>query len=137
MKPTGERQQLRAEDFGDNDSLRRALNDVLLSLQQRLGALEAMGSLYLPEPFVIQTTKAGTAYGTPPFPIRVALPEEITPAGVLLGSIENLDTSGAPATVAHDVKWQVKPGGGGILIRHIPGLKDDTKYLLRLVVIRG
>ena len=136
MSAPGQRQQLQAEDFGDNNTLRRALNDVLLDVQQRLGKVEGLNQLYVPPAFLIEIG-ASAAYGVRPFPIRVALPADVTPVGVLLCGIENQTNTGAPATVAHDVKWLMKPGSGGILVRHIPGLAVSTKYLVRLVVIRG
>lgn len=136
MSSPGQRQQLQADDFSNNDVLRRSINDILLDIQQRLGDVEGLNQLYVPPAFTIEIG-ASAAYGVAPWPLRVALPADVTPAGVLLGGIENQTTSGAPATVAHDVKWQVKPGGSGLLVRHIPGLSVNTKYLVRLVVIRG
>lgn len=136
MSAPGQRQQLQATDFANNDVLRRSINDVFLDLTQRLGKLEGLNQVYLPPAFLIEIG-ASAAYGVAPWPIRVALPADVTPAGVLLGGIENQTNTGVPATVAHDVKWQVKPGGGGLLVRHIPGLAVSTKYLVRLVVIRG
>lgn len=131
----GARLELKREDLTDPEL--RALNDILLAIQQRLGDLEALGGLFVVPPFVLMTNPTSTAYGQAPFPVRVSLPDDVTPAGVVLAGLENQTASGAPATVAHDVKWQVKPGGGGILVRHIPGLAVSTKYLVRLVVIRG
>lgn len=133
---SGARLQLRSSDLDTKAQQLSATNDILLVIQQRLGDLEALSGLFLIDPFVIQTL-ASTAYGQAPFPLRVSLPSGINPAGVVLAGIEDQTVSGAPAAVAHDVKWQVKPGGGGILVRHIPGLAVSTKYLVRLVVIRG
>ncbi len=130
----GPRDQLRIEDVGDPMRLQKALNDILLSIQTRL---DSLNQLYLPAAFELVTNATSTAYGQAPFPLRVALPPDVRPAGVILGGIENQSLSGAPATVAHDVKWAVKPGGGGLLVQHIPGLAVSTKYLVRLVVIRG
>ena len=134
---SGQRQELQADDFDNNTKLRKSLNDILSDVQLRLGDLESLAGLYSVPPFVIQTNKTSTAYGNAPFPVRVALPEGLTPAGIVLAGIERQERGATPATVAQDVKWQVTPGGGGFLIRHIPGLDLDSKYLLRLVVIRG
>ena len=129
--------QLQESDVAEPARLVRALNDILLDAQQRLGVLEELPRLFVVEPFVIQTNAVSTAYGQAPFPIRVALPQEVTPAGVVLVGLENLERGTIPGTVAFDVKWAVTPGGGGVLIRHIPALALDSKYLVRLVVIRG
>ena len=126
--------EISAEDMAKPESFRRALNRVLLSVQEDL---DTLSKVYVPPDFDIQTTGSGVTYNQPPFPIRVALPPDVTPAGVLLGGLTNLSASGAPPTVAQDVKWVVKPGGGGLLVTHIPGLSTSSKYRVRLVVIRG
>lgn len=131
---SADRAQISAEDMAKPDSFRRALNSILLSIQEDL---DTLGKIHLPADFDVQTTAVGTGYGQPPFPIRVALPEGVTPGAVLLGGLTNLSASGAPAVVAQDVKWVVKPGGGGILVQHIPGLSMSSKYRVRLVVIRA
>ncbi len=123
----GPRDQLRLEDVGDPMRLQKALNDILLSIQTRL---DSFNQLYLPAPFEVLT-------GPSAFPVRVSLPPDVTPVGVMVGGIEDLTNSGGFSSVANDVKWQVKPGGGGLLVRQITGLSLSTKYLVRLVVIRG
>ena len=133
----GARMRIAASDAADPEKLARALNDILIDLDQRLGELEAMPGVYLPQPIEFLTPKAAPAFRVAPFPIRVALPDGITPDGVVIGSLVSLSRLSATPVVARDLQFEVRPGGGGLFIDFIPGLVADKRYLLRLVVFHG
>ena len=131
-------QQLRAEDFGDAKDLRRALNDLLADVQGRIATLEALAGLVVLEPLQLKTG-ASTAPGSAPFPVRVGIPSNVTPAGVFCVGVRNLTTNGVAglASVAHDVKWESAEGGRAFRLLHVPGLQANKTYEMRLVVLRA
>lgn len=133
----GSRLTISAEDAKDPEKLARVINAVLIDHDQRIGVLEAMPGVYMPQTIEFLTPKAVPAFRVAPFPIRVALPDGITPDGVVIGSLVSLSRLSATPVVARDLQFEVRPGGGGLFIDFIPGLVADKRYLLRLVVFHG
>ena len=131
-------QQLQSDDMGDPEKLRKSLNNLLTDLQSRLSALEDLGKLFVPTPFELKTG-GSTAPGAAPFPVRIAMPSDVTPAGVVVAGVRNLTANGVAglATVGHDVKWEAAEGRKALRVLHIPGLQANKTYEVRLVVLRG
>lgn len=131
-------QQLKADDMGDAEKLRKSLNSLLADVQGRLSTLEDLGKLVILAPFELKTG-GSTAPGSAPFPVRIALPSDVVPAGVVVIGVRNLTTNGVAglASVAHDAKWESAEGGKALRLLHVAGLQANKTYEVRLVVLRG
>lgn len=138
---TGTRTQLQADEVSQPETLRRALNPILLDLQARLEALEAVKGLTLLPEVSFDTGAALTPLVTPfaAGALRVSCP--FTPTGVLLLRLEQVRGGTAVPTTTNDVKWHYGAGpgaGDGVLhIDFVTGLAVNSSYKMRLGVTRA
>lgn len=117
---------IRARDFEGAPRLETPLNGVLGELELRLQMLEANARTFLIGP-VDLVTGASVAVGTPPFPLRIGLPQGVSLAGLAVVRAENLTAPGAIATDAHAVNnWRQE--GNFLLVNLITGLSTNTAY---------
>ena len=136
-----ERPQLQKDDAAEPERLRKVLNGILLGFAQRLEALEKAGSLVELEDVVVEVG-ATYASGTTPFDgtLRVSCP--FTPRGVTVLRCERTMPAGQPVlTSAVGVDWKFlggpSAGDGALVINHVTGLAVNSRYSLRLGVLRG
>ena len=131
-------QQIQSDELADPERFRKALNNLLSDVQGRVSALEDLGKLTIIPAFELKTG-ASTAPGSAPFQVRLALPSDVTAAGVVVAGVRNLTPGGVAglASVAHDAKWEAAEGGRALRLLHLAGLQANKTYEVRLVVLRG